>query len=56
LTQGGETTEVRHRDVEQRDVGLVLTCELHGLNAVGGLGDHSDVRDFVQQRAQAGAD
>jgi hypothetical protein len=50
-----DPVELRHPDVEDEEIGLMLLRELHGLEAVGGFG-HNAVSRLFQQTSQPAAD
>src|SRR5215831_8969467 len=53
---GFDPVQVRHPDVHQHQVGLELRGLADGRQPVGGLADHLEVLDALQDGAQAGAD
>ncbi len=53
LAGGLQPGHARHRDVEYRQVQLLIGGELERGGAVGGFGGHFEVRLFIEYVAQA---
>jgi len=48
LEGGIQAVELRHADVDDREVGVLNVHQAHGLAAVGGFSSHDEPRTFQQ--------
>ncbi len=53
LLERGQSWQLRHRDVEEQDVGMELVDEREGFFAVGSLADNLKARLGLEQFSQA---
>jgi len=50
--EDGEAIEAGHLDIEKDDVGLVLTDELDGFDAVGSVGENVDAASSFEEELE----
>ena len=55
LVGGLDAIQLRHSDVEHRDIGMMLRGELHGFASIVGLGDDFEIRLLLEQKPESRA-
>jgi hypothetical protein len=56
LTGGFDSVELRHADIENHDIGVMLGDKLDGLPSILGFGDYFEIGLPLEEQPQTGSD